>query len=74
MEVLTMSRRKPLVPGAKDALDRMKTEYANEIGVKLNDAYKGNNTSKLNGFVGGPIGGAMVKQMVEAYEKNLVDK
>lgn len=71
-----MSRRRPLVPEAKDALDKIKTEYANEIGVKLNDAYKykGDAPSNLNGFVGGPIGGAMVRDMVAAYEKKLIDK
>jgi hypothetical protein len=65
---------KPLVPEAKDALDKMRTEYANEIGTKLNDAYKGNLPSKLNGEIGGPIGGLMTKKMVEAYEKKLIDK
>lgn len=68
-----MSRR-PLVPEAKDALDKMKTEFANEFGMKYNEGYKGNNPSKLNGFVGGPIGGSMVKKMVEDFEKKLVDK
>jgi len=68
-----MSRR-PLVPEAKKALDKIKTEYANEIGMKYNDGYKGDSSSELNGHIGGPIGGAMVKKMVEAYEKNLIDK
>ncbi|WP_027626430.1 alpha/beta-type small acid-soluble spore protein [Clostridium lundense] len=66
-----MSRR-PLVPEAKEKLDRMKTEYANELGMKFNDSYKGNETSKLNGSVGGPIGGLMTKKMVEAFEKKLL--
>jgi hypothetical protein len=76
MEVVTVSRRKPLVPEAKAALDRIKTEYANELGVKLNNEYKykGDIPSNLNGFVGGPIGGAMVRDMVAAYEKKLIDK
>lgn len=65
---------KPLVPQAKDALDKMKTEYANEIGIKLDNAYKGNLPSKLNGNIGGPIGGLMTKKMVEAYERKLIDK
>lgn len=72
-EVLLMSN-KPLVPGAKDALNKMRTEYANEIGIKLNEAYKGNIPSKENGNIGGPIGGMMTKKMVEAFEKKLVDK
>ena len=65
---------KPLVPEAKDALDKMKTEYANEIGTKLNDTYKGNLPSKVNGKTGGSIGGLITKKMVENYERNLIDK
>jgi len=68
-----MSRR-PLVPEAKEALDKLKTEYANEFGIKFNDAYKSNNTSKSNGHIGGPIGGLMTRKMVEEFEKKLVDK
>ena len=66
--------RRPLVPGAKSSLDKLKTEYANEIGVKLDNDYKGNRASKLNGAVGGPIGGMMVKKMIEDFERKLVDK
>jgi len=73
MEVLILSNR-PLVPEAKEKLDKMKTEYANEIGIKLNNEYKGNTASKLNGAVGGPIGGLMTKKMVEAFERKLIDK
>jgi hypothetical protein len=69
-----MSRR-PLVPEAKEALDKIKTEFANEFGMKYNDnSYKGNNTSRLNGYIGGPVGGLMTKKMVEAFERNLIDK
>ncbi|KEI08630.1 small, acid-soluble spore protein, alpha/beta type, partial [Clostridium novyi] len=35
-----MSKR-PLVSEAKDKLDKVKTEYANELGIKFNDKYKG---------------------------------
>jgi hypothetical protein len=31
-------------------------------------------SSKLNGYIGGPIGGNMTKMMVEAFERKLVDK
>ena len=68
-----MSRR-PLVPEAKKALDKIKTEYANEIGMKYNDGYKGDSASQLNGHIGRPIDGAMVKKMIEAFEKELIDK
>lgn len=73
MEVLILSNR-PLVPEAKEKLDKLKTEYASEIGIKYNNDYKGNKASKLNGAVGGPVGGLMTKKMVEAFERKLVDK
>ncbi|MCM8709854.1 alpha/beta-type small acid-soluble spore protein [Clostridium sp. SYSU_GA19001] len=69
-----MSRRNPLVPEAKKALDKMKTEFAEETGLKTDNAYKGNVPSKLNGYIGGPVGGMMVKKMVEDFEKRLIDK
>jgi hypothetical protein len=68
-----MSRR-PLVPEAKEKLDKLKTEYANEIGMEFNDSYKGNRPSRLNGYIGGPVGGLMTKKMVEEFEKKLIDK
>lgn len=64
-----MSRR-PLVPKAKKELDKSKNEFANEVGIELNNSYKGNRTSRSNGH----IGGLMTKKMVEAFENNLIDK
>jgi hypothetical protein len=66
-----MSRR-PLVPEAKEKLDKLKNEFENEIGIELNDEYKGYKTSRSNGHLGGNIGGLMTKKMIEEYEKNLV--
>lgn len=71
-----MSRR-PLVPEAKEALDKMKVEFANELGLNLYEQSKENSSSRssrLNGAVGGPIGGSMTKKMVEEFERKLVDK
>lgn len=68
-----MSRR-PLVPEARKELDKLKNEFANDIGIELNDNYEGNKTSKLNGHIGGAIGGLMTKKMVEEFEKKLIDK
>ena len=46
------------VPGAKQAIDRMKYEIANEFGVNLGaDA-----TSRANGSVGGEITKRLVRQ------------
>ncbi|NEZ49228.1 alpha/beta-type small acid-soluble spore protein [Clostridium botulinum] len=65
---------KPLVPSAKNKLDKLKNEYANELGVQFNKGYQGNTSSKLNGYTGGPIGGLMTKKMIEAVEKTMIDK
>ncbi|RBP40264.1 alpha/beta-type small acid-soluble spore protein [Garciella nitratireducens] len=68
-----MSKR-PLVPEAKEALDKMKVEFANEMGLQFSDKAKGNQPSRLNGATGGPIGGLMTKKMVEEFEKKLINK
>ena len=54
---------KVVVPGAKQAIDRMKYEIANEFGVNLGpDA-----TSRANGSVGGEI----TKRLVQMGEQHL---
>ncbi|AWK51978.1 acid-soluble spore protein [Clostridium beijerinckii] len=68
-----MSRR-PLVPESKKELEKLKNEFANDIGIEFNNSYEGNKTARLNGHVGGSIGGLMTKKMVETFEKNLIDK
>jgi len=73
-----MSRPKtPLVKKSREALTKFKLECAAEIGrlqfaKENNDHFKGDLTSKQNGHEGGPIGGQMVKRMIEAYEKDLI--
>ena len=57
------------VPEAKSALDRFKMEVAQEIGVPLKEGYNGDLTSKQNGSVGG----YMVKQMIEAQERQMTN-
>ena len=47
-----------------------KIECAREIGMEQfckenNDHYKGDLTSRQNGHEGGPIGGQMVKKMIQ---------
>ena len=46
------------VPGAKQAIDRMKYEIANEFGVNLGP----DTTARANGSVGGEITKRLVKQ------------
>jgi small acid-soluble spore protein A (major alpha-type SASP) len=45
------SRNKMVVPGARQAIDQMKYEIANEFGVNLGP----DTTSRQNGSVGGEI-------------------
>jgi hypothetical protein len=74
-----MSKPKtPLVPESREALTKFKLECAAEIGrtnfcKENNDHYKGDLTSAQNGHEGGPIGGQMVKRMIEAQEKQLMN-
>ena len=61
------SSNKINVPEAREAMEKMKYEVANEIGVPLKKGYNGDLTSAQNGYVGG----YMVKKMIEDYEKNM---
>ena len=52
---------------AKQALEQIKMQVANEVGVNLNNnGYNGDLTSRQ----AGSIGGQMVKKMIESYENN----
>ena len=57
----------PVVPGAREALNKFKMEAASEVGVNLKQGYNGDLTSRQ----AGSIGGQMVKKMIESYEQNL---
>ena len=57
----------PVVPSAREALDKFKMEAANEVGVNLKQGYNGNITARE----AGSVGGQMVKKMIEAYEQKL---
>ena len=52
-----------VVPGAKQAIDRMKYEIANEFGVNLGP----DSTSRANGSVGGEI----TKRLVQLGQNQL---
>ena len=57
------STNKLVVPGAKEAISKMKYEIANELGVNMGpDA-----TSRANGSVGGEI----TKRLVQMGEQHL---
>jgi len=57
------STSKLTVPGAKQAIDQMKYEIANEFGVELGP----DSTSRANGSVGGEI----TKRLVEMGEAHI---
>jgi hypothetical protein len=64
------SRNKLAVPGAKQALDQMKYEIAQEFGVSLGaDA-----TSRANGSVGGEITKRLVQMAQQQIGGNTTNK
>lgn len=66
-----MANNKVLVPEAREALNQMKLEIANELGIaNYDDIDKGNLTSRENGYVGG----LMVKRLVEQAQNQISNK
>lgn len=61
------SSNNPVVPQAREALDKFKMEAAREVGVNLKQGYNGDLTSKQ----AGSIGGQMVKKMIKSYEESM---
>nr|WP_246565586.1 alpha/beta-type small acid-soluble spore protein [Tissierella carlieri] len=63
--------KRPLNSNAVKALEEMKMEIANEMGLS-------NNLSNLdpieNIFTAGTVGGMMTKKLVEMGQKQLIDK
>ena len=57
----------PVVPSAREALNKFKMEAASEVGVNLKQGYNGDLTSRQ----AGSVGGQMVKKMIESYENGL---
>ncbi|MBU5440161.1 alpha/beta-type small acid-soluble spore protein [Tissierella sp. MSJ-40] len=63
--------KSPLNPNARKALDEMKIEIANELG--LPDTLSNDNPVD-NIFTAGPVGGVMTRKLVEMGEKQLIDR
>jgi small acid-soluble spore protein D (minor alpha/beta-type SASP) len=62
--------------GPGSAWAQFKMECAQDIGrtqfvKENNDEYKGNVTSRVNGEQGGPIGGEMVKRMIQKAKNEM---
>lgn len=65
------NRNKIVVPEARQALNQMKLEIANELGISNYDNIdKGELPSRVNGYVGG----YMVKRLVESAQNQLAGK
>lgn len=58
---------RPEVPQAREALNNMKYEIANELGINLKQGYNGDLPSRQAGY----IGGYMVKRLIENAERSM---
>ncbi|MGL5329096.1 MAG: small, acid-soluble spore protein, alpha/beta type [Peptostreptococcaceae bacterium] len=68
---MSNTNNKTVVPAAKAALNQMKLEIANEIGLANYESMdKGNLTARQNGYVGG----YMTKKLVEMAEQQMAGK
>ena len=66
-----MSLQDKMNDNAKPALNSLKTEVANELGLSnYEQTDKGNLTARQNGYVGG----YMTKKLVEMAERQLAGK
>ena len=66
-----INNNKTVVPQAKQALNQMKLEIANELGMAdYQQVDKGNLTARQNGYVGG----YMTKKLVEMAEQQMAGK
>ena len=65
------NNNKTAVPQAKQALNQLKLEIANELGMAdYQQVDKGNLTARQNGYVGG----YMTKKLVEMAEQQMAGK
>ena len=51
----TKNSKQPMVPTAREALDKFKMEAANEVGVNLKQGYNGDISAREAGSVGGQM-------------------
>jgi hypothetical protein len=65
-----MSRsNKPVNPAAENALDRMKMEVANELGIS--EKVRSQGWATMTSADCGRVGGHMVRKMIEQYEASM---
>ncbi len=71
MNKMPNNTNQKVVPEARAALNNMKTEIANELGLSnYQNMDKGNLTSRQNGYVGGYI----TRNLVQMAEQQLAGK
>ena len=63
----TGTSNRPEVAQARNALNNMKYEIANELGINLKQGYNGDLPSRQAGY----IGGYMVKRLIENAERQM---
>ena len=59
----------PVVPGAREALNKFKMEAASEVGVNLKQGYNGDLTSREAGSVGGQMVNIMKPIRTATYQR-----
>lgn len=59
----------PVVPSAREALNKFKMEAAQEVGVNLKQGYNGDLTSREAGSVGGQMVNIMKPVRTANYER-----
>jgi hypothetical protein len=64
--------RRPVNPNAAKALEQLKLEIANDLGIENNLHDKNHPINNI--FTAGPVGGVMTRKLVEMGERNLIDK
>jgi hypothetical protein len=64
---LARNTNRKVVPEARQALDNMKFEVANSLGINLKQGYNGDITAREAGY----IGGTMVRRMIEQAERQM---
>ena len=64
--------KKSANPNAKSALNQMKLEIANELGISSNNEDGAKNSAYENGVLGGRVGGLMSKRLVEMGQEQLI--
>jgi hypothetical protein len=64
--------KKSANPNAKSALNQMKLEIANELGISSNNEDGAKNSAYENGVIGGRVGGLMSKRLVEMGQEQLI--